>query len=84
MAKQMGSIQTVDEQGRIPLPTRLQETHGIIAGDEFEFLTQGTTIMMVRHAPKCLACREDTDVQRYNDTFLCIVCREAIHKTLAN
>ena len=68
--------------GRIVLPLTLRQAQGIAAGDQFEFLTQGTTIMMVRHDPRCLACDDDTDVQKLHRTFLCGECRGAIQKTL--
>ena len=76
-----GAVKTVCELGRIQIPLTLRQAQSILPGDKFEFLTQGTTIMMVRHAPRCLACREDVDVQRYGDTFLCAVCREALQKS---
>jgi len=81
--QETGAIKTVCELGRIQLPLTLRQSQGIFAGDKFEFLTQGTTIMMVRHTPKCLACDDDTNVQKLHMTFLCEVCREAIQKTLA-
>jgi len=77
-----GAIRTVDELGRIVLPITLRKAQGIVAGDQFEFLMQGTTILLVRCAPKCLACDDDTNVQRLHNTFLCEVCREAVQRTL--
>jgi len=81
--KQTGATKTVDELGRIMLPSRLREAQGILPGDKFEFVTNGTVIMMLRHAPNCLACKmNETEVARFGDTFLCEVCREAIEATL--
>ena len=78
--QETGAVKTVCELGRIQIPLTLRQAQGIEAGDQFEFLTQGTTIMMVRHAPSCLACDDDTDVQRLHRTFLCGECREALKK----
>jgi len=81
--QETGAVKTVDELGRIMLPLTLRQAQGIAAGDQFEFLTQGTTIMMVRHAPRCLACDDDANVQRLHKTFLCETCREAVQRTLS-
>ena len=80
--QETGAVKTVCELGRIQLPLTLRQAQGIEAGDQFEFLTQGTTIMMVRHAPSCLACDDDTDVQRLHRTFLCGECREGVKKII--
>lgn len=80
--KEQGSIRTVDELGRIVLPMTTREKLGICPGDQFEIVTQDTAIILLRHAPKCLACDEDTNVQKVHKTFLCEVCREAVEKTL--
>jgi len=65
------------------MPSTLRETQGILPGDKFEFVTNGTLIMMLRHVPNCLACKmNETEVTRFGDTFLCEVCREAIEKSL--
>jgi len=52
------------------LPLRLRTEQGIQAGDSFEFMTNGTVIMMLRHAPHCLVCRmNETSVERFGDIF---------------
>jgi len=77
-----GAARAVCELGNIQLPLTLRQAQGIVAGDKFEFITQGTMIIMVRHEPKCLACDDDTNVQKLHNTFLCEICREAIQGTL--
>jgi len=80
--QETGAIRTVDALGRIILPKTTREQLGIYEGDQFEVITQDATIILVRHAPTCLACDDDTNVERMNKTFLCEVCREAVQKTL--
>jgi len=77
------ALRTVDELGRIGLPKTLRQNLGIAAGDQYEIVTQGQKIILLRHAPSCQVCNEDTNVTCLNKAFLCEVCREAIEKTLA-
>ena len=77
-----GAIRTTDELNRIILPKTVCEQLGILAGDSFEVLTQGSDILLKRHAPLCLACNDDTDVQALHRTYLCGVCRDAVTSTL--
>ncbi|MCL2753419.1 MAG: AbrB/MazE/SpoVT family DNA-binding domain-containing protein [Defluviitaleaceae bacterium] len=83
ITNETGAIRTVDELGRIVLPRATREALGIYTGDQFEVITQDTTIILVRHAPTCLACNDDTNVEKMNKTFLCEVCREALQNTIA-
>jgi len=76
-------IKAVDGQGRITLPKALREYLGIFENDKFEFIIEGGRIILARHTPTCLACDDDTDVQRLNKTFLCGECRDAVGKTQA-
>ncbi|MCL2576047.1 MAG: AbrB/MazE/SpoVT family DNA-binding domain-containing protein [Defluviitaleaceae bacterium] len=75
-------VRAVDELGRIILPRTAREHQGIYPGDEFEIIMDGGNIILARHSPTCLACDDDTDVQKLNKTFLCAECREAVKKTL--
>ena len=73
----------LDTLGRIVLPKTTREQLGIYEGDQFEVITQDATIILVRHAPTCLACNDDTNVERMNKTFLCEVCRDAVGRVTA-
>jgi len=79
-----GTVKAIDELGRIALPTTLREELGIFEGDKFEFVIENGRVVLARHIPTCLACDDDTDVQRLHKTFLCAECRDAVNKTLAN
>ena len=78
----MEAIRTIDELGRIALPKIVREYLGIFEGDKFEILIENGRINLARHSPSCLACNDDTDVQKLNRTYLCGECRDAIQKTL--
>jgi len=78
----MKNTRTVEKNGRISLPDDVRELIGVFEGDEFDIVTDGVNIILVRHIKTCLACDDDTDVQRMNKTYLCGECREAIAKTL--
>ena len=78
----MDNIQAVDKQRRIKLPKDICELLGIFEGDEFDIITEGINIILVRYTKTCLACDDDTDVQRMNRAFLCGECREVISKSL--
>jgi len=77
-----GAIRTIDELNRIVLPKTVCEQLGIFKGDSFEVITQGVDILLKRYAPACLACDDDTDVQKIHRTFLCGECRDAVNSTL--
>jgi len=78
----MNIINTIDEQGRIRIPEEIREFLGVYTGDQFKVMADGVNIILVRHSMSCLACNDDTNVQRVNKTFLCGECREAVAKTL--
>jgi len=78
----MDTIRAVDKHGRIKLPKEVCKSLGIFEGDEFDITTEGINIVLVRHTKTCLACNDDTDVQRMNRAFLCGECREVISKSL--
>jgi len=73
-----GALCTLENQARITLPKAVCEMMNLLEGDQFEVVVQGTKIMLTRNAPTCLACDDDTDVQRLNRTFLCGECRDAV------
>jgi len=76
------NIRSVDELGRIVLPKTAREYLGIYPNDQFEIIMDKGNIILVRHNPKCLACDDDTNVEKVHKTFLCEECREAVKKTL--
>jgi|GEM_PF-588502 len=78
----LGAVRSVDELGRILIPKTIREQKHIYPGDKFEFIMGGDIIMLARHASKCMACNDDTNVQQVHKAFLCEECREAINKTL--
>jgi len=71
----MDAIRTVDEMGRIIIPNIVRERMGIDPGDQFEMVTQGTNIILVRHMPGCWVCEYDDNVQKIGRTYLCEECR---------
>ena len=81
-AQTTGAIRTTDELNRIILPKTVCEQLGILAGDKFEVTIQDGDILLKRHELACLACDDDTDVQKIHRTFLCGECRDAVIKTL--
>ena len=78
----MTTVRAIDESGRISLPDNIREVLGVFEGDQFDIITEGFNIVLVRHTQACLACGDDTEVQRMNKTYLCGECRDAITKTL--
>ena len=72
----MDAIQTVDELGKIIIPKTVRERMSIDAGDQFEMVTQGTKIILVRHMPKCSECGYDDNVQMLGEAYYCEECRE--------
>jgi len=77
-----GFLRTIDDIGRIVIPQTIRENMCIISGDQFEIIEDGCNIILARYTATCLACDDDTDVQKINRTYLCVECREAVHKTL--
>ncbi|MCL2621132.1 MAG: AbrB/MazE/SpoVT family DNA-binding domain-containing protein [Defluviitaleaceae bacterium] len=77
-----GETRTFDDLGRIVIPKSIRKALNIHEGDQFDVIQDGDIIKLVRCVPACLACDDDTDVQRMNKTFLCGECRDAVSKTL--
>jgi len=77
-----GAIRTIDELNRIVLPKTVCEQLGVLQGDSFEIVIQGGDILLKRHVRACLACDDDSDVQKIHRTFLCGECRDAVNNTL--
>ena len=76
------SRMTVDEQGKVRLPTTLCEHMGIYTGDQFEAIIHEGRIILARHTPTCFACGDDCDVQKLYRTFLCGVCRDVLRANM--
>ncbi|MCL2169500.1 MAG: AbrB/MazE/SpoVT family DNA-binding domain-containing protein [Defluviitaleaceae bacterium] len=80
--KTVDAIRTIDEIGRVIIPKSVRDYLGIVPGDKFEIVINNGSIVFARHESVCLACNEDTDVQRFNKTFLCGECRDALVKAM--
>ena len=73
---------TIDEQGRILLPSKIMRLLGWGAGDEIAFSNTNRAIvlsMRKRHeGPRCFICSKLEQKVHINDTDICGNCLQAI------
>lgn len=72
--KATGIVRQIDELGRIVLPMELRRTLHIGEKDGFEIYTEGDTIILKKHEPKCVLCDSDKALTKYKGKLLCRTC----------
>ncbi|MCL2362579.1 MAG: AbrB/MazE/SpoVT family DNA-binding domain-containing protein [Defluviitaleaceae bacterium] len=73
MAKELLFKRTIDDLGRIGLPTRFRKDHGIKEGDNIAFYkANGQIIMGV--GPSCVICKKTESAAHISGADICAVC----------
>lgn len=85
-----GIIKKADRLGKIVLPKELRDTLGIkIIDDEannvdsyVEIYIDEGMIVIGKHKPFCIFCRETDNVQKLNDKLVCNGCLDELRKMI--
>ena len=69
---------TVDELGRIVLPSELRKLLGINERDQLDISVDGEKIIMQKSVPCCIVCDNSNDLKQFNNKPLCSKCHEKL------
>jgi len=68
------SARSVDELGRIVLPTELRKRLGISECDKMDISVDGDKIIMQKSVPSCVVCDSTSEIQQLNGKSVCNQC----------
>lgn len=80
--KSLGIVRKVDELGRIVLPKELRDTFEIAEKDSLEIFTEGETIILRKHEPGCIFCKEVNGVTQYKGKNVCSNCLKDLREEM--
>jgi len=68
------SARSVDELGRVILPTELRKRLGISERDKMDISVEGDKIILQKSVPCCVVCDNTNDLQQFNNKPICGTC----------
>ena len=73
-----GLRRTVDELGRVVIPSGIRKQLGIRAGDELDVRLDGTSVVLERAVDLCTFCGADAELRRFRGRAVCRTCTAAL------
>ena len=70
-----------DSLGRVVIPINYRRELGIDNNDRVNIHLEGSRIYIEKYVDTCAVCRSNEEIQPYNETFLCIECRNKLAAT---
>ncbi len=78
--KSSGNARSVDNLGRIVIPSSVRRQMDIKSGDFLEIYTDGDGIYLKKYYPTCVFCNEGRDVVTFSGKPVCRACLREINK----
>lgn len=79
--KRRGITRTIDDVGRVTIPTELRERYDFTKGSEVEFFVEGQDIVMIsaEDRSRCVICGEPTE-KMHRGKAVCETCKREIRR----
>ena len=72
--KDTGIVRSVDELGRVVIPSELRKRFHINIKDELEFFTEGNRIILQKGSPSCIFCNTQSNIALFGEQLICEDC----------
>lgn len=73
-------LRTVDEVGRIVIPSELRKALDIDNRDSVEIALDGDKMILKKHQPSCVFCGETENITSYKNKIVCRDCIKGLSK----
>ena len=73
-----GVVRKIDERGRVVVPIENRRQLGIAIKDPIEISVNGDRIILTKHTPKCIFCKNDANVTKVMGKLVCRKCIEEL------
>ncbi|MEG0229997.1 MAG: AbrB/MazE/SpoVT family DNA-binding domain-containing protein [Oscillospiraceae bacterium] len=72
--KSTGIVRKIDQMGRIVLPKELRKTFNINIDSELEIFVDDDKIILMKHEPTCLFCKQSDSLKVVKGKLICDKC----------
>ena len=73
-------LRTVDEVGRIVIPSDMRRTLDIDNRDTVDIYTEGDKMIIRKHQPSCVFCGETENIISFKSKMVCRDCLKGLSK----
>jgi transcriptional pleiotropic regulator of transition state genes len=78
--KHSGIVRKIDDLGRIVVPKEMRRVLNVSNYDSFEISLVDDYITLRKYEPRCIFCKESTDVVTYKGYNVCKECLDKVQK----
>ena len=78
-----GKLRSIDELGRIVLPSKIRSQIGLSFEDEVDISISGTDIILKKVIPSCIFCNSEDDIIHIRNHYVCKKCCVECQKLIA-
>ncbi|MEE1056552.1 MAG: AbrB/MazE/SpoVT family DNA-binding domain-containing protein [Acutalibacteraceae bacterium] len=78
----IGHICTVDNLGRIVIPSTMRKSYNIEKGEKIELLAMDEGILLRKYQPGCMFCGNISDITLFEGHIICRDCLKKMTKEL--
>ena len=78
--KSTGIVRSIDQLGRIVIPSELRKVMDISPDDKLEIFVDGQKIILRKFEYSCIFCNESEDLVSYKSKMVCPSCLKKLRE----